>query len=126
MSHRAGDNFMAVDDLDGARFPLQRVGGFQVSAHSKDLSILPEYRNSLGGAGSQPVRDSQSRLDISTSPANAELRAPHELRVLPTSFAADAPCTLSFRRARISGWQRSTWLRRRECSAVCRHLHSQR
>ena len=26
---------MAVDDLDGARFPLQRVGGFQVSAHSK-------------------------------------------------------------------------------------------
>src|ERR1017187_7556656 len=35
MSHRAGDNFMAVDDLDGARFPLQRVGGFQVSAHSK-------------------------------------------------------------------------------------------
>src|ERR1017187_899786 len=39
----------------------------------------------VSGAGSQPARDSQSRLDISNSPANAELRAPRGLGVPPAS-----------------------------------------
>src|ERR1019366_9310749 len=39
----------------------------------------------VSGAGSQPARESQSRLDISNNPANAELRAPRGLGFRPTS-----------------------------------------